>query len=240
MMKTERLDKLLSRLGYGSRKDVRYWLKEGWVTVDGEAASSPAQKVTADSVQLEGEPLDHPHGLTIIYHKPLGAVCSHKETGQLIYEDFPARWAGRNPPLSSVGRLDKETSGLLILTDDGQLNHKLTSPKHRVPKSYRALLARPLEGNEAEVFAAGTLMLEGDDTPCLPAGLEVLGEREALLTLHEGRYHQVRRMFAAVGNHVETLTRISIGGLTLEATGLAAGEHSVIEPDELLQLIGHA
>jgi len=237
-MKTERLDKLLSRLGYGSRKDVRGWLKEGWVTVNGVVPKSPAEKVDPESVRLEDEPLDHPSGLTVIYHKPLGKVCSHKEIGSLIYEDFPARWADRNPPLSSVGRLDKETSGLLILTDDGQLNHHLTSPKHRVAKSYHATLARPLAGNEGELFAAGTLMLEGDETPCLPAELEVLSEQEVLLTLHEGRYHQVRRMFAAVGNHVEELARIRIGNLLLEDTGLAAGDYRVIEPAALLQLIG--
>ena len=122
LMKTERLDKLLSNLGYGARKDVRYWIKEGWITVDGKPAKSPAQKVTADQVLLDEKPLDHPDGLTIMYHKPLDTVCSRKENGRLIYADFPDRWIDRKPPLSAVGRLDKETSGLLIVTDDGQLN----------------------------------------------------------------------------------------------------------------------
>lgn len=235
--KAERLDKLLANLGYGARKDVRSWIKEGWITVDGEAATSPAQKVLADQVRLEREPLDHPDGLTLIYHKPLGTVCSRKETGRLIYSDFPERWINRKPPLSSVGRLDKETSGLLIVTDDGQLNHQLTSPKRHIPKTYAVSLDRPLAGNEAEIFAGGKLMLEGEETPCLPAQLILHGEKEVSLVLHEGRYHQVRRMFAAVGNHVNALVRTHIGALSLESCGLSAGDYRALTPEALLELI---
>ena len=237
MIKTERLDKLLSNLGYGARKDVRIWIKEGWITVDGKPATSPAQKVTAEQVRLEGKELDHPNGLTVIYHKPLGSVCSRKENGRLIYADFPERWIDRKPPLSSVGRLDKETSGLLVVTDDGQLNHLITSPKKHISKTYAVKLDQPLSGNEVELFASGKLMLEGDDRPCLPAELTVTSETEASLVLHEGRYHQVRRMFAAAGNHVNVLTRTHIGALCLVETGLAAGEYKPVSPDELMQLI---
>ena len=106
-VKKERLDKLLSNLGYGVRKDVAYWVKEGLITIDGKPAVSAAQKVNPDQVCLEGKPLDHPSGLTVIYHKPLGAVCSRKEDGRLIFEDFPERWIHRKPPFSCVGRLDK-------------------------------------------------------------------------------------------------------------------------------------
>ena len=235
--KAERLDKLLSNLGYGARNDVRYWIKEGWITVDGKPATSPAQKVLADLVLLDGKPLDHPNGLTVIYHKPLGTVCSRKEAGRLIYADFPERWIDRKPPLSGVGRLDKETSGLLIVTDDGQLNHQLTSPKKHISKTYAVTLDRPLAGNEAEIFAEGKLLLEGDEKPCLPAELTVQGEKEAVLVLHEGRYHQVRRMFAAVGNHVSRLTRTHIGALSLDACSLAAGSYKVVTPEALLELI---
>jgi len=237
MHKTERLDKLLSNLGYGARKDVRYWIREGWISVDGKAATSPAQKVFADQVLLEGSELDHPDGLTIIYHKPLGAVCSRKEDGCLIYADFPGRWIDRKPPLSSVGRLDKETSGLLIVTDDGQLNHQLTSPKQHIAKTYTVTLDRPLHDREVERFASGRLMLEDDDKPCLPAKLTILGETEATLMLHEGRYHQVRRMFAAIGNHVTALTRTHIGALSLLDTELDAGEYKTITPAELMRLV---
>jgi len=237
MRKTERLDKLLANLGYGVRKDVRHWIKQGWITVDGKPAISPAQKVFPEQVQLEGQELDHPDGLTIIYHKPLGSVCSRKEDGRLIYADFPDRWIDRKPPLSSVGRLDKETSGLLIVTDDGQLNHQLTSPKHHISKTYAVTLDQPLNGNEVECFASGKLILEDDDRPCLPAELSISGDTEAVLILHEGRYHQVRRMFAAVGNHVTVLARTHIGTLSLQDTGLTTGAYKTVSASELLRQV---
>ncbi|NWF38135.1 rRNA pseudouridine synthase [Mariprofundus sp. NF] len=236
-VKAERLDKLLSNLGYGARKDVRFWIKEGWITIDGKPATSPAQKVLADQVLLDEKPLDHPHGLTIIYHKPLGTVCSRKENGRLIYADFPDRWIDRKPPLSGVGRLDKETSGLLIVTDDGNLNHQLTSPKKHISKTYAVTLDRPLQGNEAELFAAGTLLLEGDERPCLPAEMSLQGEKEVTLVLHEGRYHQVRRMFSAVGNHVTGLTRTHIGALSLDSCDLGEGDYKVTTPEALMKLV---
>ncbi len=237
MRKTERLDKLLSNLGYGARRDVRHWIKQGWITVDGHPATSPAQKVCPQQVLLEGKALDHPDGLTLMYHKALGTVCSRKEDGRLIYADFPERWIDRKPPLSSVGRLDKDTSGLLIVTDDGLLNHQLTSPKHHISKTYAVRLAHPLDGSEAARFASGSLLLEDDDRPCLPAELSISSDTEAELILHEGRYHQVRRMFAAIGNHVQLLTRIRIGALSLHDTNLAAGEYITTTPAELMQRI---
>lgn len=235
--KKERLEKILSNLGYGARKDVAYWVRSGWVTVDGIIAKSASQKVLPSQLMLEGKPLDHANGLTLIYHKPLGSVCSRKEDGKLIYADFPERWLGRKPVLSSVGRLDKETSGLLILTDDGQLNHQITSPKHDISKTYAVTLAEPLKGDEIEKLASGNLMLEADDRPCKPAELEVTGEYTANLVLHEGRYHQVRRMFAALGNRVTILKRSHIGHLSLSELKLEAGEYRTLEPDALLQMV---
>jgi len=233
----ERLDRLLSRLGYGSRSDVKVWIRQGLISVDGKTPSSASQKVDASQVLIEGNPMDHPAGLTVIYHKPLGAVCSHRESGRLIYDDFPARWADRKPALSSVGRLDKETSGLLILTDDGQLNHHITSPKNHISRTYAVTLDSPLKGNEADIFARGTLMLKEDDKPCLPAELSIIDEHHISLVLHEGRYHQVRRMFAAVGNHVTELCRTHIGTLSLESTGLAPGEYQSRTVDEVKRLL---
>jgi len=237
VIKAERLDKLLTCLGYGLRKDVRFWIKEGLITIDGEQAKNPAQKVKADQVLLMGKPLDHPYGLTVIYHKPLGAVCSRKEEGRLIYADFPERWLGRKPALSSVGRLDKNTSGLLIITDNGQLNHQLTSPKKHISKTYAVTLHSPLNGTEADKFASGKLILEDEEKACLPAELTVHDETHVSLVLHEGRYHQVRRMFAAVGNHVEALQRSHIGVLSLQDTGLAAGEHRTLTSEQLMALV---
>ncbi len=235
--KLERLEKIMSRLGYGARRDVPHWIREGWLTVKGERPKSAAVKVYAADVELDGQPLDHPDGLTIIYHKPLGTVCSRKEEGRIIYEDFPERWLGRSPALSSVGRLDKDTSGLLIVTDDGQLNHYLTSPKHGISKTYAVTLDKPLTGTEVASFAAGTLMLEADDKPCLPAELSITGENTASLVLHEGRYHQVRRMFAAMGNHVTALERTHVGGLSLEALNLKQSEYQTVASETLKQMI---
>jgi len=237
MQKKERLEKLLSNLGYGARKDVTYWVRAGWVTINGEKAKSASQKVLPSEVMLEGKPLDHPNGLTIVYHKPLDAVCSRKEEGRLIYADFPERWLDRKPALSSVGRLDKNTSGLLILTDDGQLNHKITSPKKHISRTYSVELAESLKDEWVEKFASGTLMLDSEDKPCLPAELVITGEKTADIVLHEGRYHQVRRMFGSIGNHVTSLQRTHIGELSLVSLNLQAGEYQSFEADDLLQRI---
>ena len=139
------------------------------------------------------------------------------------------------PALSTVGRLDKDTSGLLLITDDGLFLHRVISPKANVAKRYVATLDRPLRGDEAEVFAAGTLMLEGESDALAPAALEVLGPNEARLTITEGRYHQVRRMFAAVGNHVTALHRDRIGGLALP-DDMAPGAWRVLTPAEQASL----
>jgi 16S rRNA pseudouridine516 synthase len=166
-------------------------------------------------MRIDGAPLDPLAPLTLILHKPLGVVCSHKEAGRSVYELLPPRWRRRDPPLSTVGRLDADTTGLLLITDDGALLHRVISPRSHVPKAYVADLARPLEGHEAALFASGALVLEGETTPLAPARLEPLGPNRARLIITEGRYHQVRRMFAAAGDHVERLHRERIGGLPL-------------------------
>ena len=166
-------------------------------------------------MQVSGEPLDPLQGLVMMLNKPLGMTCSHKEDGPLVYDVLPARWRLRDPAISTIGRLDKQTTGLLLLTDDGDLLHRVISPRRHVHKTYRARLARPLRDDAAAIFAEGTLMLDGDDKPLAPARLTVLSPTEALLCVTEGRYHQVRRMFAAIGNHVEELHRESLGGLQL-------------------------
>jgi 16S rRNA pseudouridine516 synthase len=170
--------------------------------------------------------------VVILLHKPLGVTCSHKEAGPLVYDLLPTRWRARDPAISTVGRLDKETSGLLLMTDDGDLLHRIISPKRHVAKVYRATLARPLNGSEGALFASGQLMLEGDDKPLKPAELEVLGPTEARLSVTEGRYHMVRRMFAAAGNHVEALHRERMGGLAMP-DDLAAGDWRLLGPDQV-------
>jgi len=226
----QRLDKLLSSRGYCSRGTTRALLASGAVLVSGEVPRSPAEKVDPAVVTIEGEPLDPGTGVVLLLNKPAGYTCSHRENGLLVYELMPERFQARNPPLSTVGRLDKETTGVLLLTDDGQLIHRLTSPRHHVPRVYEARLSRPLSGSETEIFASGTMMLEGEDKPLLPAHLEVLEPQLCRVTLHEGRYHQVRRMFAAVGNHVDHLHRLRFGAVGVE--GLAEGEFRFLTPAE--------
>jgi 16S rRNA pseudouridine516 synthase len=162
--------------------------------------------------------------MLLMLHKPVGYTCSTKDPGRIVYDLLPPRYRLRSPLLSSVGRLDRDTSGLLLFTDDGALLHRISSPKSKLSKVYEATLASDLRGDEVELFASGTMMLESEQTPLLPAELEVLGARHVRLILHEGRYHQVRRMFAAVGNHVATLHRSRVGGLGLG--DLPSGEWS--------------
>ena len=211
-----RLDQLLANLGYCSRREARDWIDAGRVTIRGKIADDPGTKAHAADVLVDGQALDHPDGLLLLLHKPLGLVCSHDEReGPNVYSLLPPRWRARNPQITSIGRLDKDTSGLLLLTDQTALVHRLTSPKHKVPKLYRATLDRDIQPGLVELFASGTLLLTGEKEPCLPAALRILDSRTAELTLTEGRYHQVRRMFASQGCEVLTLHRARFGDLEL-------------------------
>jgi len=231
--KAVRLDKLLANLGYGSRREIQALGRAGAIRLDGEELTDAGARIALDPdlpsrLSIDEEPLDPLPGLCLMLHKPLGVTCSHKEAGPLIYGLLPERWRRREPPLSTVGRLDKETSGLLLLTDDGGLLHRIISPKAHVAKRYQVTLARPLRGDEEAALAAGTMMLEGEDRPLLPVAMETGDATHCAVTLTEGRYHQVRRMFAALGNHVEALHRDRVGGLDLPAD-LPAGEFRVLD-----------
>lgn len=229
-----KLLKLIANLGYGSRREVAWMFREGRVTdADGEVLYADDQRPHA-CVRLDGEPLDPPPGLLLLMHKPLGCTCSRKDAGRLVYDLLPPRYRRREPALSTVGRLDRDTSGLLLLTDDGALLHRVIAPKSQLTKLYEATLAEDLRGDEAERFASGTLLLDGETTPLAPAQLQVLGPRHIRLAVTEGRYHQVRRMFAATGNRVLTLHRVALGGLTLD--GLLPGAWRALQPDEIESL----
>ena len=216
-----KLVRLIANLGYGSRKEVARLFREGRVTDPAGEVLYADDAVAHADVRLDGEVLDPAPGMLLMLHKPVGYTCSTTDPGRVVYDLLPPRFRLRRPVLSTVGRLDRDTSGLLLMTDDGALLHRIVSPRTHLPKVYEATLARDLRGDEAEVFASGTLLLESERTPLAPARLQVIGPRYVRLTLTEGRYHQVRRMFAAVGNHVEALHRPRIGGLALD--GLAAG-----------------
>jgi len=224
-------------MGYGSRSEMAQLAKAGRIVLDGAEMLDvtrhlPLTPDLSNRMQVDGEPLDPVAGMVILMNKPLGMTCSHKEAGARVYDILPARWRRRNPAISTIGRLDKQTSGLLLLTDDGDLLHRVISPRRHVKKTYRATLARSMDGTEGDVFASGQLMLEGEAKPLAPAELEVVGETEALLTVTEGRYHQVRRMFAATGNHVETLHRHRLGGLSLPG-GMSPGQWKLLREEEI-------
>ena len=207
-----RIDQWLANLGYCSRREADAWASAGRVSVNGIQVTDTARKVAADALRVDGEPLDHPDGLLILLNKPLGLVCSHDEReGPSVYDLLPPRWRARNPLVTTVGRLDKDTSGVLLLTDQTTLVHRLTSPKHKVAKRYRATVDGELRPELIPLFASGTLMLSGEDQPCAPAELTFVSAHIADLVLTEGRYHQVRRMFASQGLTVTTLHRSHFG-----------------------------
>lgn len=230
--KTHRIDQLLSQYGYCSRREARAWLAAGRVLVDGVPARSADQRVPVGSVRIDGEPVDHPDGILVVLHKPAGCVCSHDTgEGQTVYDLLPARWRNRNPVVTTVGRLDRDTTGVLLLTDDGTLVQRWTSPKRKVPKVYEVTVDADLPAGLGDLFASGTLMLEGEDRPCLPATLEPTGPRTARLELVEGRFHQVKRMFAAQGLEVTALHRSRFG--RLELGDLAPGRWRSVGVEEV-------
>lgn len=210
-----KLVRLIANLGYGSRREVARMFREGRITDAGGEVLYADDRVEHADVRIDGEPLDLAQGQLLMLHKPVGYTCSARDVGALVYDLLPDRFRLRKPLMSTVGRLDRDTSGLLLLTDDGALLHRIISPRAQIPKTYEAILAEPLRGDEAALFASGTLVLESEQTPLQPAHLEPVDERRARLTITEGRYHQVRRMFAAVGNHVQALHRTHVGALGL-------------------------
>lgn len=222
-----RIDQILSRHGYCSRGESRGWLKAGRVRIGDRVAKDPSEKVLLADLRIDGEPVDHPEGILVMLHKPAGLVCSRDEReGANVFSLLPERWSRRNPPITSVGRLDKETTGLLLITDRGELVQRWTSPRHKVTKRYEVLVDQDLTPELVPLFASGTLRLPDESDPCLPATLTLTGTRTASLDLIEGRYHQVRRMFASQGLRVESLHRSRFGSLDLQ--GIGAGQWCVV------------
>lgn len=226
--KRQRIDQILSQFGHCSRSEARGWLAAGRVLIQGNPASSPNDRAFAREVLVDGQPLECPDGLLAILHKPDGYACSHDpREAPTVYELIPERWRRRNPAVTTIGRLDRNTTGVLLFTDDGHLVQRWLSPKHKFPKIYEVTVDADLPPGLGEVFASGKFLLPGEDKPCLPARLEVVGPRVARLELVEGRYHQVKRMFAAHGCHVQTLHRSRFGPYQVE--DLAPGQWRVLE-----------
>lgn len=228
-----RLDKFICDCTGLTRTQAGKSIRQGLVSINGELVKQAARQVSVtDQVELDGEPLQLIGPRYIMLHKPAGYVCAnddpeHPIVFTLLDEPLVER-------LHTVGRLDLDTTGLLLLTDDGQWSHRLTSPKHHVAKTYRVWTADPIPADAIAQFAAG-VMLRGEKELTKPAQLELVATHEALLTIHEGRYHQVKRMFAAIGNKVERLHRERIGALQLPAD-LAEGEYRSLSERELQTL----
>lgn len=224
-----RLDQLLSNLGYCSRRSVQTWIHQERVTHKKGEPLSSEKRFNPDDLLIDGKELDHAKGLLVLFHKPAGYVCSHVETdGPSVYSFFPEQWLKRNPKFVSVGRLDKDTTGLLLLTDQHELVQRLTSPKKHVTKVYDFEFEGTLDPRALEIFASGKLILKGESKPCKPAKLELTGPQSGRLSLNEGRYHQVKRMVAAVGGTVSRLHRVSFGDFELGS--LPEGQYKILAP----------
>lgn len=230
----ERLDKLLAGTGKWSRREVKALVRQGLVRVDGRLAASAEDKLdpAAAIITVAGETISLCRFTYVMLHKPAGVLTATEDRKQpTVLDLLPPEL--RRIGLAPVGRLDKDTEGLLLLTNDGELAHRLLSPKYHVEKRYLARVDGELSAADAEAFARG--MTLGDGLECLPAGLEVLPDRVCIVTLREGKFHQVKRMLAARGAPVLYLKRLSMGPLTLDDS-LVAGAYRLLRAEEISAL----
>ncbi|QHT61995.1 rRNA pseudouridine synthase [Paenibacillus lycopersici] len=243
MAKRMRLDKLLSNMGFGTRSEIRRAVKQGRVTVDGAVVKDFGLQLDpeAEQVRFDEEAVIYKDTIYVMLNKPQGVVSATEDTRDRTVVDLLEPEDRVLQPFP-VGRLDKDTEGLLLLTNDGKLSHDLLSPKKHVPKTYEALVHGDVDARDQEAFAAGVTLDDGYETQ--PAKL-VIGEKETRedgiysrisLTIHEGKFHQVKRMFEAVGKKVVFLKRVSMGPLVLDET-LGLGEYRPLTEEELEALL---
>ncbi len=226
-----RLDGALAKATGKGRRECRELIQKGRVTVDGTTVKKADFSVKeGQSVALDGASLDLREHLYFMLHKPQGTVSTTENIPESVLSLFPPPYQKR---LFCVGRLDKDTTGLLFLTDDGDFDHRLMSPKHHGEKVYEVTLARPLSAADAAILEGGITLENGEETR--PCRVEILTEMTCNITLSEGKYHQVKRMFAAVGNRVESLHRISVGGVLLDES-LAPGQFRELTEEEIFSL----
>lgn len=229
-----RLDKFLAEQTGLTRSQANRALRQGSVQINGKIEKNSALKISAeDEIYFEGERLTWVEsGQYIMLYKPQGYVCSHDEGDYpTIYQLFDYPLAAK---LHSAGRLDLDTTGLVLLTDDGQWSHRITSPKYHCEKTYLVTLADPVENHYQQACEEG-ILLRGEKSLTKPAKLEIIDDYNVNLTLSEGRYHQVKRMFAALGNKVIALHRWKIGEVVLDEQ-LAEGEYRSLTSEELTSL----
>jgi 16S rRNA pseudouridine516 synthase len=227
----ERIDKILANHGYTSRRSADKFLKTHKVTVNNVEIFDSSSKAKPSEVMIDDQPIDHPDGILILMNKPAGYVCSHDPSeGALVFDLLPAKWMTRNPVPTTIGRLDKDTTGALLITDKMELVHRLISPSQHVSKTYRLTVDNDLKETLVELFKSGSLLLKGEKKTCLPAHLEIIDPRNAIITLDEGKYHQVKRMFASQGYTVIKLHRERFGEWNID--GLQEGCWRDVEMQE--------
>ena len=228
-----RLDAFLAHAGFGTRTEVKRLIRAGRVAVAGEVCRRAATHVEGPEVTVDGRPVETVDTVHAMLHKPVGYACSNNPAeAPLISELLPADWLGLG--FQPAGRLDRDTSGLLILSRDGGMIHRLTHPSRKLPKRYRVGFTGELAPDAADACARG-MLLEGEERPTRPAQLTIDGPGRATLILREGRTHQVRRMFAALGAEVVTLHRDRIGGLDLDVAQ-GPGEIRPLTPEDEARL----
>jgi len=233
-----RLDRLLCNLGFCTRSKVQKWARVNSVTVNGKASKSLQDTVFPDQVLIHGKPLDLVPPVHLVLYKPIGIVCSHVEeqkSNPTFLSLLPERFSQMHPTLSVAGRLDKIASGLLIISQSGELVQKIISPQSAIQKIYEVTTEDPFKGNEEEVFESGELILRGETHPCLPAKFKIMDASKNLaqVILYEGKYHQIRRMLGALGHRVKNLHRVQIGQLRISDLNLEVGQWQPLSPAEV-------
>lgn len=229
-MAVMRLDKFLANRSSYSRNEVKALLRQGAVRVDSVIESDGSRKINPDtqSVTCQGRQLQGGSHLYVMLNKPQGYICATQDrTHQTVLELLPESL--RISGLFPAGRLDIDSTGFVLLTDDGQLAHDMLAPGKHIPKYYLVKLRNPLKNSEISALAGGIVL--GDQTECLPAQAMAFPDSYALICLHEGKYHQVKRMFASLGNHVESLHRVAIGGLLLPGELRSGGHLELMHKD---------
>ena len=230
-----RVDKILSELGFGSRQEIKKYVKAGKVRINDNIVKKPEEKLNSekDKLYFEGKEVEVEEFETFILYKPAGYVCATKDN---VHKTVMELIDSKRKNIVPVGRLDLDTEGILILTNDGALNHRLVSPASHVDKTYYAVFEGKLDENAVEMTKNGLDIEEGEVSK--PAKLEIISDNEILLTIHEGKFHQVKRMVKALGGEVTYLKRVAFGGLILDDLKLNKGESRKITEIEMEMLKG--